>query len=82
MSWISGPFERGTKTSKRGFFSAETHLGGDVLGLDRLHARVGKTGGQLGVHALGMTTETSTPVPRSSARTASDSPTTPCLVAQ
>ena len=31
---------------------------------------------------LGMTTDTSTPVPRSSWRTASDSPTTPCLVAQ
>ena len=29
----------------------------------------------------GMTTEISTPVPRSSARAPSDSPTTPCLVA-
>ena len=30
----------------------------------------------------GITTDTSTPVPRSSTRTASDRPTTPCLVAQ
>ena len=31
---------------------------------------------------FGITTEMSTPVPRSSERTASESPTTPCLVAQ
>jgi hypothetical protein len=30
----------------------------------------------------GMSTETSTPVPRSSARSASERPITPCLVAQ
>ena len=49
--WTSGPFERGTKTSKRGFFSAATTSVGDVLGLDRLHAAsVGQAGGQLGPH--------------------------------
>ena len=82
VSWTSGPFERGTKTSKRGFFSAGDDLGRDVLGLERLHARFGQAGGELGCTTLGMTTETSTPVPRSSTRTASDRPTTPCLVAQ
>ena len=80
--WTSGPFERGTKTSKRGFLSAATTspaTSSGSIAFTRESARPVVSSVRT---TLGMTTETSTPVSRSSTRAASDRPMTPCLVAQ
>ena len=82
VSWISGPFERGTKTSKRGFLSADTTSPATSSGSTAFTRESARPVASSVLTTLGMTTETSTPVSRSSTRAASDSPTTPCLVAQ
>ena len=82
MSWISGPLERGTKTSKRGLRSAETTSFATSSGSTDFTRESARPAASSVFTTLGMTTETSTPVSRSSTRAASDRPTTPCLVAQ
>ena len=71
------------KTSKRGFLSADTISSATSSGATDLTPRASTRPAVSSVRTIeGMTTDTSTPEPRSSARTASDSPTTPCFVAQ
>ena len=73
----------GTNTSKCGNFRASTTASATSSTLEFLKAGVSTSPAESSVLTmLGITTEISTPVPRSSARTASDIPTTPCLVAQ
>ena len=79
---ISAPFERGTKTSNRGFWSADTTSAATSSGSTAFTRESARPAASSVFTTLGMTTETSTPEPRSSTRTASESPTTPCLLAQ
>jgi hypothetical protein len=80
---ISGPSRRGTQTSNRGSFSAATVASAICSGVTRLTPRRSGTPVASSVRAKpGMTTVISTPVSRSSARTASERPITACLVAQ
>ena len=75
------PFARGTQTSKRGDFERVDDLVGDVLGLDRFDQLLADAAVSSVLTTVGITQWTSTPLPRSSARTASLIPTTACLVA-
>jgi hypothetical protein len=78
-----GPIDFGTNTSKRPNFKASTTASATCSVVELLNAGVSTNPVDSSVLTIpGMTTETSTPVPRSSIRTASDSPTTPCLAAQ
>jgi hypothetical protein len=77
------PIDFGTKTSKRANAMASTTASATSSGVELLNAGVSTSPVESSVLTIpGITTEISTPVPRSSTRTASDSPTTPCLVAQ
>ena len=49
VSWISGPFGARHEDVEARLAQRGDDLVRDVLGLDRLHARVGQAGGQLGV---------------------------------
>ena len=73
----------GAQTSNLGTFSASTvsaaMSSGEIRGTPR---RSGTPDASSVLAKPGITTVTSMPVPRSSARTASESPTTACLVAQ
>ena len=83
IAWFSAPTERGTKTSKRGTFSALTISSATSSGVTCLTPRVrGRPAASSVWTTTGMTQETSTPVPRTSARTASLTPTTKCFVPQ
>ena len=78
-----GPIDPGTNTSKRGTGARGRSRRRRRSSVEFLNAGVSTRPTVSSVLTMpGITTEISTPVPRSSARTASESPTTPCLVAQ
>ena len=81
-TFSSGPVERGTKTSKRGTSSAPTTSAATCWVVRFLTPRASVMPLESSVLTIpGMTHEISTPEPLSSNRTASESPTTACLVA-
>src|SRR3954471_13987556 len=76
------PTDFGTKTAGRGFFSTSTIASATFSGVTAL-INASFTPNVNSVRTIdGSTHEISTPEPRSSCRTASDNPTTPCLVAE
>jgi hypothetical protein len=83
MTVLMAALDRGTQTSNFGNFKALTMSLATSSGSSFFTPGVsGRPEPSSVLTTAGITTETSTPVPRSSARTASLRPTTACLVAQ